>query len=772
MSAQPLQITRVHLLEYPQRGTRSATLIRIHGAGSPEAPELTGAGMAVPAQGVDADPAGPAWAFLHAAAEGLRSSRIPADDGPTWLHEQMSQLADLAAARAVEENRRKPFRACLAGLEQALIGLLAEAGHEITPAAMEGTPSAREAQPVPAAGTYDQDLELLAAADSAQPVWLDFDGAYRRNEATRFVEAVAQLMNQGGLPDMVILEQLVPRRYGDHLPVLQQLADEQVTGGGLRIMASHSCWDVADLRRLQRNGGCRALRIDPMRAGGTLQATELAAAATQAGADVFVHVDGPPEPPDYHGLVSSARQFVWIPEPEPAPEVAQAQPNLYDVRFYDRFRTPELDNHLISREALAYGLNIERTSTLDFEAVDDTGLRLRFWWSTAQDTTFGARQICRDKQVARMLMARQGVPVPQGRSFPAGDYGAGLAYADELGYPVVLKPTSGTGGDGVVADIRSADDLRWAFDQFEQAPGGSGSFIIEQHIHGNDYRIFVLEGRVLSVAQRTPASVIGDGQRTVAELVLDKNAVRRQNPHLMAHPIRLNAMASRELARQDLHADAVPAAGRRVQLTAVANLAQGGDNIEVMHETHPSVLEAAAAGLNAIPGLTQGGVDFLIADHRLPVDEQVCGICEINYGPAQTANETTLYGDPAPISEEMIRHFGAKHGMAMRPERHGQVTVTATFIGSRRPARLAARITSDATAMGLTGWVRPGGRRRREALLSGPVDHVSALLNRAFLFHGRASPELVKTVHTTEPPPQAFTNAEDEPDARTQGEAA
>jgi len=40
----------------------------------------------------------------------------------------------------------------------------------------------------------------------------------------------------------------------------------------------------------------------------------------------------------------------------------------------------------------------------------------------------------------------------------------------------------------------------------------------EKFASGDDYRVLVVDGRVVSAARRVPAHVVGDGQRSVAAL--------------------------------------------------------------------------------------------------------------------------------------------------------------------------------------------------------------------------------------------------------------
>ena len=48
---------------------------------------------------------------------------------------------------------------------------------------------------------------------------------------------------------------------------------------------------------------------------------------------------------------------------------------------------------------------------------------------------------------------------------------------------------------------------------------GRGDVVVETYVAGNDYRCLVIGGKVAAIAERVPASVTGDGEHTVRELV-------------------------------------------------------------------------------------------------------------------------------------------------------------------------------------------------------------------------------------------------------------
>src|SRR5699024_11011534 len=134
------------------------------------------------------------------------------------------------------------------------------------------------------------------------------------------------------------------------------------------------------------------------------------------------------------------------------------------------------------------------------------------------------------KEGTRMQLQRAGLPVPQGRTFSNGDFSTAKLFAERIGYPVVVKPAMGVRGIGVVAGIQNEGELDAAFDILASSKLGKQDFIVEKHINGRDYRIVVVGDQVIAAIQREPASVFGNGESTVAELLLNKNIARKRNP--------------------------------------------------------------------------------------------------------------------------------------------------------------------------------------------------------------------------------------------------
>lgn len=236
-----------------------------------------------------------------------------------------------------------------------------------------------------------------------------------------------------------------------------------------------------------------------------------------------------------------------------------------------------------------------------------------------------------DKNTTNRLLAEIGVPVPSQGLAANADQAVSIAGA--IGYPIAVKPHGQDMGRGVSVGLKDPAAVRRAF---AAAAKFGGPVIVERFIPGHDHRILVVGGKVVAAARLTPAHVVGDGTRTVAQLIDETNRdplrVTGYHPKRLAR-IDLDAHAREVLAAAGLRPDSVPAAGQTVFLRSNANLAGGGTSADVTEAIHPDNRRMAIRAVKAL-GLDVAGVDFLTTDIGRSYRDVGGAICEINVLPA------------------------------------------------------------------------------------------------------------------------------------------
>jgi D-alanine-D-alanine ligase-like ATP-grasp enzyme len=246
-----------------------------------------------------------------------------------------------------------------------------------------------------------------------------------------------------------------------------------------------------------------------------------------------------------------------------------------------------------------------------------SGLRRYFRVSSLDLNSMGSSAVAKDKDYAYFFMRRMGYPTIPGKTFfskqhasvvdPGRGIDAAWQYARSLGLPVVVKPNSGTRGQGVDLVHTRRDFYRAMRAIFRK----DDVALVQQPVEGRDYRIVVLDEDVISAYERVPLSVVGDGRSAIRALGEAKQ--REFDATGRDTTIKLNdPRIAAKLARTGLSLDSVPAAGERVYLLDNANLSAGGDSLDVTASVHPE-FKRLAVRLTADMGLRLCGVDVIVA---------------------------------------------------------------------------------------------------------------------------------------------------------------
>lgn len=265
------------------------------------------------------------------------------------------------------------------------------------------------------------------------------------------------------------------------------------------------------------------------------------------------------------------------------------------------------------------------------------GRKRYFRYSSLDLNPLGASEIAKDKDYANFFMKRMGYPTIPGKTFFSSDWGkaigmpkrgldAAYRYAQSIGFPVIIKPNSGSQGTGV-ARVHTKREcnraLRAVFRRDRIA-------LVQPVVHGNDYRLVVLDGKVISAYQRIPLNVIGNGTSTILSLLKAK----QREFVASSRDTRIKFTDSRivgKLHRRNLSLRSVPAKGERVFLLDNANLSTGGESVDVTNKIHSS-FRRIATRLTKDMGLRLCGVDLMI-EGDIDQRADVYWVIEINSAP-------------------------------------------------------------------------------------------------------------------------------------------
>lgn len=261
-----------------------------------------------------------------------------------------------------------------------------------------------------------------------------------------------------------------------------------------------------------------------------------------------------------------------------------------------------------------------------------------FKYNTLDLNPMGGSEIARDKDYAAFFMKEMGYPtVPGSKTFFSDEWGkaigsprrninAAYRYVRKLGFPAIVKPNSGSQG----VDVSSVHNKREFYKAVRAVFKRDRIVLVQKLLCGKDYRLVVLDKKVISAYERIPLNVIGDGKSTIGQLLKTK----KNQFFALGRDTRINMNDPRialKLAHQGQSFRSVPTKGQNVYLLDNANLSTGGDSVDVTEKVHPEFRKLAVR-LTRDMGLRLCGVDLMV-EGDIDQKPRVYWVLEINSAP-------------------------------------------------------------------------------------------------------------------------------------------
>jgi cyanophycin synthetase len=274
----------------------------------------------------------------------------------------------------------------------------------------------------------------------------------------------------------------------------------------------------------------------------------------------------------------------------------------------------------------------------------------RIWATTTSYTSHAGVEVAGNKNRTKAMLKDAGVPVPRGTTVYSEN---GLRDAiEELGFPIVTKPLDGNHGKGATIRITNWKD---AAEGLKAAQAYSRAVIVEQFIEGFDFRLLVVNGKLIAAAKRTPASVTGDGTSTIQQLIdeINKDPRRGVGHEKVLTAIKADKHTLDILKSKELSLKSVLPAGETIYLKSTANISTGGTASDVTDLMHPYnvLLAERVAG---IVGLDICGIDLMATDIAVPLNESRGAVIEVNAAPGFRMHISPAEGLPRNVAAPVV----------------------------------------------------------------------------------------------------------------------
>lgn len=276
--------------------------------------------------------------------------------------------------------------------------------------------------------------------------------------------------------------------------------------------------------------------------------------------------------------------------------------------------------------------------------------QMRIRATMTERTSSIAVDLASNKEETKRMLQEQAIPVAKGMTISSA------AQIDEVirkvGFPLVFKPLDGNHGRGISTNIKTKED---AIAAYEHAAKISRRVIAERFVTGYDFRVLVIDNKMVAAALRVPAHVKGDGIHSVKELIdLENTDPRRGYGHeKVLTEISVDRDTLDLLDKKGYTLETVPADGEIVHVKSTANLSTGGTSIDVTDQVHPQNVFICER-ISRVIGLDICGIDIMAENLSEPLTENGGVVLEVNAAPGFRMHIAPSEGLPRNVAGHVI----------------------------------------------------------------------------------------------------------------------
>ncbi|HKY26904.1 MAG TPA: cyanophycin synthetase [Pyrinomonadaceae bacterium] len=277
------------------------------------------------------------------------------------------------------------------------------------------------------------------------------------------------------------------------------------------------------------------------------------------------------------------------------------------------------------------------------------GKHLRYIQAAMTDRTSAiAVELAQDKEKTKNRLRENGIPVPEGQVVHS--LKEANQAAKNMRTPVVVKPVDGHQGKGVSLEVSTEEEMEVAF---EAARKFSSAVLVEEMFSGRNYRVLVIDGRMVAASERFPCHVVGDGVSSIQELISkeNRNPLRGDGHEKPLTKIRVDEEVTAHLKHAGMSLDTVPALNEQVVLSNRTNLSIGATARDVTDNVHPQIARMCERASRLI-GLDISGVDVVVPDISQPL--ATGGIIELNASPGLRMHHYPSEGKSRDVGQAVV----------------------------------------------------------------------------------------------------------------------
>ncbi|MDP3468043.1 MAG: cyanophycin synthetase [Daejeonella sp.] len=276
--------------------------------------------------------------------------------------------------------------------------------------------------------------------------------------------------------------------------------------------------------------------------------------------------------------------------------------------------------------------------------------QVRFRATMTDKTSSIAVDLAGNKDETKRILQEQAIPVAKGLTIST-DEDLEIAL-DKIGFPLVFKPLNANHGKGATINVKTRKE---AIEAFAYAQKYSHRVIVERFISGHDFRVLVIDNRMVAAAQRVPAHIIGDGLNTIDKLIeIENSDPRRGYGHEnVLTEIGIDRDTLDLLDKKGYTLATIPKKSEIVYLKSTANLSTGGSSIDVTDLVHPQNIFMCERIARVI-GLDICGIDIMANNLTELLTENGGVVLEVNAAPGFRMHLAPSEGLPRNVAAPVL----------------------------------------------------------------------------------------------------------------------
>jgi len=307
-----------------------------------------------------------------------------------------------------------------------------------------------------------------------------------------------------------------------------------------------------------------------------------------------------------------------------------------------------ISNRLLNTQAEKLGITCKLFNNNHLVQMSYKGKSWYFVGTRTSNQSAAGLSIANQKPIAKELLIANDIPTA--RYAVANKKALAKNLFDSFNFPVVVKPVDGQQGTNVHIGVKSSNEIHKIVNTT------ADTMMVEETLQGTEYRIFCVDYKFVAAAYKKPAFVIGDGEKTIKELIETKNKdpLRGTQHSSPLSKIKINKDLIKNVTEQLYNLNSIPKKGVEIFLRKTSNISTGGEAENVTNTVCKENIEmferiAKICDLNII------GIDFMCKDLSTPVTNQKnIGVIEVNASPGLRMHHYPSIGEPINVAKLIL----------------------------------------------------------------------------------------------------------------------